>query len=67
MQKLLIDNLGRIVGKVNVKRGSSGNREYGYRTNRGAEIRGIATLANISSIAGIDKESCDGLVVYEAF
>lgn len=50
MIKLLIDDLGRIVGKATVKKGESGNREYGTRSERGFECIGIARLVNISSV-----------------
>lgn len=61
--KLLIDNLGRVVGKTKVKKGEKGNREYGLRSNRGYEVIGIARLANISSV-NIESYIIDELTEY---
>lgn len=57
MTKLLKDNLGRIVGKVEVAKSVTGNVEYGVRREDG--ILDVCGIASIISISAARKEHGD--------
>ena len=71
--KILVDNLGRIVGKGLVERGTTGNVEYGGRRDKCADVAGIAHLLNVSEFKKTfcDKKHVDflidGLREYDVF
>ena len=67
MMKLLIDDLGRIVGKADVSRGDTRRVEYGfYRRDLDGlfEVVGIANVRPISS-QKISHQEVEDLPTYE--
>ena len=65
MKKLLKDDLGRIVGAVEVKRNATGNIEYGRRDADGVfHVEGIAKIVSISS-QNLDADAIENLRVWD--
>ena len=71
--KILRDDLGRIVGKGKVLKGTKGNVEYGGRRGKCADVTGIAQLITVTEFKKTfyDKKHADYIInnlqEYEVF